>query len=129
MVSPFEFGTKLSRKFFDKQIKHGIRVLGRAWNNGEELFHACRKRASRDWGWNSGGRGSRSKGTGSLSNWRRVEEREVVVQTPVVRACLFAATGYVEDELEELGANLLDGGVTGGDSAGVDVDEIGPSVG
>ena len=63
-----------------------------------------------------------------LGNRCGVEEGEVVVEAPVVGAGLFAAAGYVEDELEELGADLLDGGVTGGDCACVEVDEIDPEM-
>ncbi len=58
-----------------------------------------------------------------------VEEGEVVVEAPVVGPGLFAAAGYFEDEVEELPAYLLDGGVAGGDGSGVDVDEVGPALG
>jgi len=47
----------------------------------------------------------------------------------VVGPGLFVATGYFEDEVKDLPAYLLDGGVAGGDGSGVDVDEVGPALG
>jgi hypothetical protein len=58
-----------------------------------------------------------------------VEEGEVVVEAPVVGPGLFVAAGYFQDEVEDLPAHLLDGGLAGGDGAGVDVDEVGPALG
>lgn len=51
------------------------------------------------------------------------------METPVVGPGLFAAAGYFEDELEDFFADLLDGGVAGGDAASVDVDEVFPALG
>ena len=51
-----------------------------------------------------------------------VEEGEVVVEAPVVGPGLLAAAGDLEDEVEDLPADLFDGGLAGGDGAGVDVD-------
>ena len=42
---------------------------------------------------------------------------------------LFVAAGYFQDEVEELPAYLLDGGLACGDGSGVDVDEVGPAFG
>lgn len=41
----------------------------------------------------------------------------------------FAAGGDVEDEVEEFPAGGFDGGLTGGDAAGVEVDQVGPFFG
>src|SRR5664280_847171 len=64
----------------------------------------------------------------ALGNRRRIEERQLVVQTPTIRPCLFATAGYVKNQLEELCADLLDGGVAGGDQACIQIDEIDPSL-
>src|SRR5438105_5790791 len=42
---------------------------------------------------------------------------------------LLAAAGDVKDEVEQIPANLFDGRVTGRDAAGVEIDEVGPSLG
>jgi len=39
---------------------------------------------------------------------------------------LLAAAGHFQDEAEDFPADLFDGGLAGGDSAGVDVDQVGP---
>ena len=60
--------------------------------------------------------------TNSLGDGGWVEEGEVVVEAPVVGPGFFVAAGYFEDQVEDLPAYLFDGGLAGGDGAGVDVD-------
>jgi hypothetical protein len=59
-----------------------------------------------------------------LRNWSRVEQSKLVVQTPVVGPGLFATAGYVEDQVEDLLAHLLNGCLTGGDAPGIDIDQV-----
>lgn len=51
------------------------------------------------------------------------------MQAPVIGPRLLASAGYVEDVLEQFLSYLRDGGVAGGDAAGVDVDQIVPFFG
>jgi hypothetical protein len=64
--------------------------------------------------------------TESLGNRCRIEKREVVMQTPVIRPRLFTTAGYVENQLKESCTDLFDGRIASGDSARIDVDEIRP---
>ncbi len=50
------------------------------------------------------------------------------METPVVGPGLLAAAGYVEDELEEFPADVRDGGLAGGDSSGVHIDQVVPAL-
>ena len=58
-----------------------------------------------------------------------VERRERVAEAPVLGPGLLAAAGDVQHEAEQLPADLLDGGIAGGDAAGVDIDQIVPFFG
>ena len=60
---------------------------------------------------------------------RRVEHRQRIMQAPLVRPCLLAAAGDVENVVENFPAGFFDGGFTGGNTAGVDVHQIKPAVG
>jgi len=51
------------------------------------------------------------------------------VKTPVIGARLLPSASDVQNVMEDGLANLLDGGFASRDGAGVDVDQIGPSVG
>ena len=69
----------------------------------------------------------RSNGAGTLSGHRAgVEQGQGVVQPPVIRPGLLAPAGDVQDQLEQLPADLLDRRLTGGDAAGIEVDQIVP---
>src|SRR6266496_6562656 len=62
-------------------------------------------------------------------HWSGVEWRVRVGQPPVIRPGLPACAGDVENEPEDLPADVGDGRVSGCDAAGIDVDEVGPALG
>lgn len=66
---------------------------------------------------------------GSLGDGTGVEGGERVVEAPVVGPGFLTAGGDVEDEVEKIPAGGLDGGLAGGDTAGVEINQVGPFFG
>ncbi|SPE26666.1 membrane hypothetical protein [Candidatus Sulfopaludibacter sp. SbA3] len=54
-----------------------------------------------------------------------IERREGVGQAPVFGPG-FTAPGHLENEVEEMPAHFFDGGLSGGDAAGIDIDQVVP---
>src|SRR5690348_13397452 len=63
-----------------------------------------------------------------LSNWGRIEERKLIVQSPVVRARLTATAGNIQNEAKNRLAHLLDVRIARSDRACINVDQIAPAV-
>src|SRR5262249_17878632 len=63
-----------------------------------------------------------------LSYRPRIEWRQSIVQAPMICPCLLPPAGHVEDEAENFPSNLLQCGFPGGNTAGIDVDQVRPAL-
>jgi hypothetical protein len=53
-----------------------------------------------------------------------IEQSKLIMQTPMVGPCLFAAARHGKNQVEDLLANLLNCCLSGGDAAGIDIDQV-----
>src|SRR5947208_2234888 len=64
-----------------------------------------------------------------LSDRSRIERGQRIIQTPMVAPSLLAAACDIEEKTENLPADILDARMTGRDTAGIDIDQIVPTLG
>ena len=65
---------------------------------------------------------------GDSGDWAGIKGRKRIVQAPMIGPGLLTSAGDVEDETENLPADVFYRRATCGDAAGVDVDEIVPAL-
>ena len=57
---------------------------------------------------------------------RRIKDAQIIVQFILLRITLLPAAGHIHNLMEQLGSNVLDGGVSGGNGACVYINQVLP---